>query len=88
MAKKYLIHHHPERSLPDEFTDDFCRIWLFKLETYRYINVRPLAYCCGLDRIIQTTPTPFGALRLWMMHHSSKVDRIWRHDIIVDRKAL
>lgn len=55
MAKKYLIHHHPERSLPDEFTDDFCRIWLFKLETYRYINVRPLAYCCGLDRIIQTT---------------------------------
>jgi hypothetical protein len=83
MARKYILRHHPERLLPADLTDDFCDVWLFKLYAYGAINQKPIALCCGLDSILQTKPLPYGALRFWMLHHVSKVARIWQHDIIL-----
>jgi len=83
MAKKYILQHRPENTLPGELTDSFCDMWLFKLHAYTCIDYAPISMCCGLDAILATKPFPYGALRLWMIHHINKVQRIWQYDIVL-----
>lgn len=83
MAKRYILQHHPERRIPDDLSNEFCDVWLSKLFAYLPSFQQPIAYCCGLDVILSMYPLPYGALRMWMIHHASQVRKIWQHDIII-----